>query len=133
MNININREAAKALLRRLNEAAPPRPPLTPSGYAAGGIVVSPNTERAQLPEGMGPVSKRGQELRAVAAHTLRAFADSVERELVCCDAYDGKGSAGKHGICYWGGAVAFGARKDADEIEQGTGELLAEILRSHRA
>lgn len=53
---------------------------------------------------------------AIAAKALRDHADEVERELVCCDAYDGKGSAGKHEICYWGGAAVHIARHRADEL-----------------
>ena len=55
----------------------------------------------------------------IAAKALRDFADEVVRELVCCDAYDGKGNKTGHShcICYWGGAVAEGARINADRLE----------------
>lgn len=36
---------------------------------------------------------------------LTEVADEIVRELICCDAYDGKGSDGKHDICYWSGAA----------------------------
>ncbi len=49
---------------------------------------------------------------------LRFQAQMTENELVCCDAYDGKGSAGKHSICYWSGAVVHALRERADEIER---------------
>lgn len=56
--------------------------------------------------------------RAVAAFvesaTAEAIADRIERELVCCDAFDGSGNYEEHhAICYWGGAAAKLAREYA--------------------
>lgn len=55
----------------------------------------------------------------LAAAELRAYADVLEEELVCCDAYTGRGNRAGHGhcICYWGGAAAAGARDRAAELD----------------
>ena len=36
---------------------------------------------------------------------LHGLPERITAELICCDAFDGKGAAGKHQICYWAGAA----------------------------
>lgn len=74
---------------------------------------------AMFDEQVGRVMKVADaEVARGQVQALREYAEELERELVCCDAYDGKGADGKHQICYWGGAAAAGARHQADEIER---------------
>ena len=65
------------------------------------------------------------EERAVAVFvesaTAEAIADRIERELVCCDAFDGSGTYEEnHAICYWGGAAAALAREYAGTVNTDT-------------
>ena len=63
---------------------------------------------------------------AAIARAFREKADELERELVCCDAYDGTGakSTGSHAICYWAGACVASLRRSADELDPPAGSWL---------
>lgn len=54
-----------------------------------------------------------------AAEALREASDEIERELVCCDAYERGDHLTRHQICYWGAAAASLNRRRATRIESG--------------
>jgi hypothetical protein len=59
--------------------------------------------------------------RTLIVKELRHQATELERELVCCDAYDGTGVYPQsHDICYWGGAAVHSLRERANEIVRTT-------------
>lgn len=65
--------------------------------------------------------------RHIAARALREAANAIERELICCDAYETfRGAGGRHprghAICYWSGACRALLLDRAAELDHEEGD-----------